>query len=64
LPFVFKGGEKKIEEELQFYYQFSDIKCVNAELVSGKIIIMVEDEVSTGGTANDTGRILKKLNAK
>lgn len=44
--------------------EFSEIYYADVEHVKNKFIVMVEDEISTGGTANKTGQRLKKLEAK
>jgi ribose-phosphate pyrophosphokinase len=49
--------EKKFSEI--YYADFQD-----AEKIAGQAIIMVEDEISTGGTANTTGQHLKALGAR
>jgi phosphoribosylpyrophosphate synthetase len=54
---------KEISDKLQTNYNFPQINYAHPESIKGKIIIMVEDEVSTGDTANRTGRHLKKCGA-
>lgn len=62
--------EEKIEErdnlvnEFRDYYKFQEIYYINPELVKNMIIIMIEDEVASGSTANDTGQMLQRLTAK
>ena len=51
-------------EELCRKYNYAEIFYATSELVANKIIIMVEDEVASGGTANSTGRLLKSNGAK
>jgi phosphoribosylpyrophosphate synthetase len=55
---------KEIMENLIEQYNFSKIHYVTKELVTGKIMAIVEDEIASGGTANDTGQMLKRLNSK
>lgn len=54
----------KLTEELRKKYDYLEIFYATSELVSNKIIIMIEDEVASGGTANSTGQLLKSKNAK
>lgn len=51
-------------KEFRDYYKFQEIYYITPELVKNVIIIMVEDEVASGGTANDTGQMLQKFEAK
>lgn len=55
---------ERLVAEFREYYDFEEIYYIVPDLVEGKIIVMVEDEVASGGTANDTGRHLKQLKAK
>lgn len=61
-----KEAEKEEISSIIENYQekgFSDLNYANAESISGKSIVMIEDEVSTGGTANETAQNLKKYGA-
>ncbi|MEA3399278.1 MAG: hypothetical protein U9R00_02055 [Patescibacteria group bacterium] len=55
---------KTLEKKLRSYYEFKDIHFATSDLVKGKIIVMIEDEVSSGDTANKTARNLKKFSVK
>jgi phosphoribosylpyrophosphate synthetase len=55
---------KKLTEELRKKYDYAEIYYATSEHIAGKIIIMVEDEVASGGTANSTGQLLKSKGAK
>ena len=60
-------GEEKLEEIAKSFrekYNFPKIYYVTSKLVAGKIMALVEDEIASGGTANNTGQMLKKLNSK
>jgi len=58
--------QKQVEEIIKHYTEegFTDIHYADASRIKGQTIVMVEDEVSTGGTANKTGQRLKQLKAK
>lgn len=56
---------EKLEKEFRTYYDYEKIFYnISSELVDKKVIIMVEDEVTSGGTSNDTGKLLKQYGAK
>lgn len=55
---------KKLMEELRIKYDYAEIHYATSERIAGKIIIMVEDEVASGGTANNTGQLVKSKGAK
>ena len=57
-------NSQELENELRKYYNFPDIHCITPELISEKNIIIVEDEVSSGSTANNTGLMLREKKAK
>jgi len=50
---------KKYSEEFEF-----DIYYINEEEIRGANVIMIDDEMSSGGTASSTGRSLKEMGAK
>ncbi len=58
--------EKEISAIINRYKNegFSEIYYADEEHIKGQAIVMVEDETSTGGTANKTGLRLKALGAK
>ncbi len=47
-------------KEFQEKYNFSDISYAYADSIKGMIIFIVEDEVSTGETANTAGQLIRK----
>ena len=51
---------KKLREK----YDFPEINYATPEEINGKIVIITEDEVASGGTANDTGKRLVSFEAK
>jgi|SRR3989344_4378670 len=58
---------KDIEDKITWAketFDFEEIYYATHDLVAGMIIIMMEDEVATGGTANDTGLLLRKYLVK
>ncbi|MDP1760232.1 MAG: phosphoribosyltransferase family protein [Candidatus Woesebacteria bacterium] len=55
---------KEKEEELRVKYSFPEIHYVTSELVKDKIMLIVEDEIASGGTANSTAKLLRKNGAK
>jgi len=55
---------ENLEKEFKDYYNFENIHYINPALVENKNMIMIEDEVASGGTANDTARLLQKMGAK
>jgi len=55
---------EEIAESFRKKYNFPKIFYVTPKLVAGKIMALFEDEIASGGTANDTGQMLKKLNSK
>jgi len=63
-----KPEEKEEVDRLISYYQekedFLDINYADAGHIVDESIVMVEDEISTGTTANKTGRRLKGLGAR
>lgn len=59
-----KEEMEKLTKEFREYYKYKLIHYITPENVMDKIIIMVEDEVASGGTSNNTGQLLKKLGAK
>jgi len=65
--FIEESGKDEIDETTEFLkekYNFSKISYVTKEMVAGKIIILTEDEIASGMTANNTGQMLKKLGSK
>lgn len=58
--------EAEIEATIKYYHaeDFQEINYANSQIISGESIVMVEDEVSTGSTANQTGCRLRQLGAK
>ncbi len=64
---IVQKEENEIKElilELKKFYKFEDIHHMTHELVQDNIMIMVEDEIASGTTANDTGRLLQGTKAK
>lgn len=59
-----KDEIEKLIGEFKKHFNFEQIQYATPDLVSQKIIIMIEDEVASGKTANDTGHLLKKYGAK
>jgi len=59
-PEELEGILKNLREK----YDFPEIYYCATELVKGKIIVMIEDEVASGSTANNTGQLLRKMEAK
>ncbi len=55
---------KKLTNELRQKYNFPEIHYVTSERVEGKIVVMIEDEVASGGTANSTAQLIRKNKAK
>ena len=58
--------EHEIKEVIAYFkekYNFSELYYVNADLIKGENIVIIEDEISTGETANKTGKWLKRLEA-
>lgn len=55
---------ERLTTEFRSYYKFEDIYYATPEIVSGKIIVIVEDEAASCGTANDTGRLLQQFGVK
>lgn len=49
---IVEATQKKIEEIKQQFDFFPDLEYATSERVSGMIIVMVEDEIDSGGTAN------------
>lgn len=54
----------RLVEEFRQYYKFDDIYYITSDLIKGNIIVIIEDEVASGGTANTTANRLKELAAK
>lgn len=56
----------EIEATIKFYHTrgFKEINFADGSMINGASIVMIEDEVSTGSTANQTGRRLRQLGAK
>jgi phosphoribosylpyrophosphate synthetase len=55
---------KMQEAEFREHYHYKEIYYVTPDLVKDAIIIMVEDEVASGGTSNDTGLLLRQFGIK
>ncbi len=58
---------KDINEKIswaQKEFNFQEIYYATSDMVSGMILIMVEDEIASGKTASETGRLLKKYGVK
>jgi len=55
---------ERLVNEFRTYYNYDNIEYITPELVKQKIIIMIEDEVASGETANNTGQMLQKFNVK
>jgi len=58
--------EAEIKATIKFYQAqgFQEINFADSSTINGASIVMVEDEVSTGSTANQTGCRLRQLGAK
>jgi len=59
-----KNEIKRLEKEFREYYNYKKIHYVSSEPIKDSIIVMVEDEVASGGTANKTGIALRKFGIK
>jgi phosphoribosylpyrophosphate synthetase len=55
--------KKEIDKTKNKFINFSNLEYATPELVKEAIIIMAEDEVDSGGTANNQARRLRKLGA-
>ncbi|HLP86613.1 MAG TPA: phosphoribosyltransferase family protein, partial [Candidatus Paceibacterota bacterium] len=55
---------ENLSKEFREYYHFEELYHITPELVTDKIMIMIEDEVASGGTANETARMLQKCEVK
>ncbi|MFA5131114.1 MAG: ribose-phosphate diphosphokinase [Patescibacteria group bacterium] len=53
-----------ILRKLRLQYEYRDIYYADSDHVKGQSIVMTEDEVTTGSTANKTGQRIKKIGAK
>lgn len=54
-------GLHKKERELNVA---GDFKCIDSELITGKVVILVDDVVTTGSTMNECAAVLKAAGAK
>jgi phosphoribosylpyrophosphate synthetase len=54
----------KLVSRLRKLYDFENINYGTSELVNGRIVVMTEDEVASGGTANGTAKRLMRLGVK
>ena len=57
-----KGERETVENQLRGYYKYNDLHYATQELVNGKVIVMIEDEIASGATANKTAINLKEYN--
>lgn len=59
--------EEEIAELIKYYqekFNYSDISYADVEHIKDQVIVVTEDEVCTGETANSTGDRLKELGAR
>lgn len=54
----------KMVDDFKAHYNFDEIYYADPNLVAGQIIAIVEDEVASCTTVNDTGLLLKQYQAK
>ncbi len=59
-----KDEIQKILREFRSKFDYRDIYYADADHVRGQAIVMTEDEVTTGSTANKTGQRIGKIGAK
>lgn len=56
-------ADEKMIQGIIDKYHFADLKYATPELIKDIYVIMVEDEVDTGGTGNRQGRLLRQYGA-
>jgi phosphoribosylpyrophosphate synthetase len=57
----------EIEKIIKYFkdkFNFDNIHFITPELIKDSIIVMVEDEVSTGGTANNTAQVIVSMGSR
>ncbi|MFA5155534.1 MAG: phosphoribosyltransferase family protein [Patescibacteria group bacterium] len=66
-PAIVQAEKESIEtliSQLKEKFAFDRLSYATAENIKDKVVLMVEDEIASGETANNTGRLLKSFGAK
>jgi len=64
---ILEAEEERISQVInkyKFKFEFEDLYYVKPELFQGANVIMIDDEMASGGTANTTAHKLKRMEAK